>query len=111
MKNHKLAKSIASVGWSSFFQKLEYKLKKKGGFIIRVERFFPSSQLCSHCGEKNPGTKNLSVRKWTCPKCGTEHDRDENAKQNLLAEGFRILRESGYKITGMEMIPYVAPAA
>lgn len=99
MKNHHLAKSVASVGWYGFFEKLSYKLEQKGGFVLKVDRFFASSQTCSKCGYKNPETKDLSVRSWTCPSCGTVHDRDENAKQNLLLEGIRLLTEQGICIT------------
>lgn len=90
-KNHKLAGSIADAGWYSFKSKLAYKVKDHGGVLVSVETFFPSSQTCSCCGYQNKGTKDLSVRKWTCPECGTEHDRDVNAGKNILARGKEIL--------------------
>lgn len=99
MKNHCLAKAIASVGWYGFFGKLSYKLKRKGGQVISVGRFFPSSQQCSHCGYKNAEVKDLKVREWDCPVCGAHHDRDVNAKENLLHEGIKILEGLGYTIT------------
>ncbi|MCU0537747.1 MAG: transposase [Hydrococcus sp. Prado102] len=55
----------------------QYKLEKVGGKLIEIDRFFPSSQICSHCGH-NGGKKPLNIREWTCPNCGIHHDRDEN---------------------------------
>ena len=89
VKNHKLAKHISDVSWSKFKTYLEYKAKWYGSEIIYVDRFFPSSQLCSNCGH-NDGKKLLDVRQWRCPKCGAAHDRDINAARNILAEGTRI---------------------
>lgn len=69
-----------------------YKLRDRGGQLIKVGRFFPSSQLCSHCGFKNPLVKNLSIRHWDCPNCGTTGiDRDINAAKNIKKEGIRLL--------------------
>ena len=89
LQNHKLARSIADVSWSKLIQKLEYKAKWYGKEVIKIDRWYPSSQLCSACGE-NTGKKDLSIRAWTCPSCHTTHDRDINAAKNILAEGLRI---------------------
>jgi putative transposase len=83
-KNHKLAKSISDASWSKFRTFLEYKASWKGRNLIVAPRFYASSQLCFVCGHKNALVKDLSVREWQCPNCGTLHDRDYNASQNLL---------------------------
>lgn len=92
VKNHKLAKSITDVSWGEFTRQLEYKTAWYGKQLVKIDRFFPSSQTCSVCGAINKGTKDLSVRKWTC-ECGATHDRDINAATNILNEGLRILNQ------------------
>lgn len=84
MKNHKLAKSIGDAGWYEFVRQLEYKAKQKGRTIIKADRFYPSSQICSACGHRD-GKKPLHIREWNCPNCDKHLDRDINASKNLLA--------------------------
>ncbi|MCX4647959.1 MULTISPECIES: RNA-guided endonuclease TnpB family protein [unclassified Streptomyces] len=88
VKNRKLARAISDAAWSDFRSMLEYKAAWYGREVIAVDRFFPSSKLCSHCGTLQ-GTMPLNVRTWTCD-CGTTHDRDVNAARNLLAAGLAV---------------------
>ncbi len=88
----RLAKSVHDAGWSSFVAMLEYKARRHGRTLVRIGRFFPSSQRCStpDCGATH-GPTPLSVREWTCRACGAVHDRDVNAARNILAEGQRLV--------------------
>jgi len=83
VKNHCLAKAISDVSWSEFFRQLEYKCEWYGKTLTRVDRFFPSTQLCSGCGVKSATKIKLGVSEWRCGSCGSIHDRDENAAINL----------------------------
>ena len=89
VKNHHLAKSISDVSWYELTRQLEYKSKWNGREYVKIDTFYASSQLCFSCGYQNTDTKDLSVREWICPNCGTKHDRDINAAKNILAEGLR----------------------
>lgn len=115
IKNRKLAKSISNASWGAFVQVLEQKCQTYGKVLVKVDRFFASTQLCSHCGEKNgpEGYKGLRVRKWTCSRCGTHHNRDVNAAINVCDEGYRVLidevrnnsREEP-RVMALEMLEY-----
>lgn len=83
-------RKISDLGFADFIKKLEYKARKTGTTIVKVDRFFPSSQVCSTCGTQYKEMKNLNIRKWICPDCGTHHDRDHNAARNILNEGERM---------------------
>ena len=93
--NHKLARSISDASWSRFVSMLIYKANWYGNVIVKVPTNYPSSQLCSKCGYKNSITKDLKVRTWTCPKCGSVHDRDCNAAKNILSKGIEMLTKDG----------------
>ena len=83
MKNHRLAKSFADVSLHTFKQMLEYKAERLGKNILYIGQFEPSSQLCHACGYLNRDIKDLSIREWICPSCGTKHNRDLNASINI----------------------------
>ena len=100
MKNRHLAKSIASVGWSQFLTMVQYKMERAGKYFRKINRWYPSSQTCGYCGYKNTDVKDLSVRKWICPKCGAWHDRDVNAQQNIYKIGAKMLQDEGIQIIG-----------
>lgn len=93
LQNGNLSKHIADASWRKFITYLEYKAKLYSRKLIKINPFYPSSKLCSVCGYKNENLK-LSDRRWVCPNCGTEHDRDYNATLNLLREGLKLLKGS-----------------
>ena len=101
MKNRHLSKSIASVGWSQFLIMIQYKMERAGKYFRKISRWYPSSQTCGCCGYKNTDVKDLGVRKWIYPKCGTWHDRDINAQQNIYKIGAKILQDEGIQIVGL----------
>jgi putative transposase len=87
-RNHCLAGSIADTGWGEFIRQLEYKQTWRGGELVKIDRFFPSSKTCSNCSYI-VGSLPLSIRQWTCPKCSAKHDRDVNAAKMILKQGLR----------------------
>ena len=101
MKSRHLSKSIASVGWSQFLTMVQYKMERAGKYFRKISRWYPSSQTCGCCGYKNTDVKDLGVRKWICPKCGTWHDRDINAQQNIYKIGTKMLQDEGIQIVGL----------
>ncbi len=100
VRNHKLAKSISDAGWGTFTNFLAYKLERKGAKLVEIDRWFPSSKLCSNCFYQI-GEMPLDVREWTCPHCNTHHDRDANAAQNIRAEGIRIIKAEGSAVSAV----------
>jgi len=89
VKNHKLANAISDASWSEMVRQLKYKSEWYGRELVKIDRWFPSSKRCSHCGhivEKMP----LEIRQWECPECSAEHDRDINASVNILAAGLAV---------------------
>lgn len=87
-------KATMDNGYGMFLVFLDYKLQERGGKLVKVDKYYPSSQLCSCCGFQNAELKNLFIREWICPNCGTYHDRDRNAALNIKTEGLRLLGAS-----------------
>lgn len=88
-RKHRYAQSVADASFAELRRQLKYKAAWYGKKIAVIDRFYPSSQLCSSCGAQWDGVKDLTVRSWICPACGTHHDRDLNAAKNILKEGLR----------------------
>ncbi|MFJ7969080.1 RNA-guided endonuclease InsQ/TnpB family protein [Streptomyces sp. NPDC096324] len=107
----RLAKSVHDAGWAQFVSMLEHKAARYGRVFTRVDRFFPSSQLCSACGFKD-GPKPLAVREWTCIGCGTVHDRDVNAARNVRTEGSKVAagQTETQNACGAQVRPVSVPA-
>ena len=95
MNDSKIARNISDASWSRLVSMLIYKANWYGRKVVKVPSTYPSSQLCSICGYKNSITKSLNIRKWTCPECGTIHDRDINAARNILSKGIELLTKDG----------------
>ena len=97
MKNHHLAQAISDCSWGMFINMLEYKCDN----LVKIDKWYASSQTCSACGYVNTATKNLAIRKWTCPECGTIHNRDLNAAKNIEREGLSLC---GHKVSGCAVL-------
>ena len=87
VKDRRLSKAVSDANFGEIRRQLEYKCAWHQKKLIVVDRWFPSSQTCFKCGSRNRTVKNLGIRYWKCPHCGTEHDRDVNAAANILFEG------------------------
>ena len=96
-KNHHLAQSISDCGWSMFLNMLGYKCDN----LVKIDKWFASSQTCFECGHKEEKVKNLKIREWTCPNCGAHHNRDLNAARNIEREGLSLC---GLKVIGCDML-------
>ena len=92
MKGSRNAKNYQDIAWSTFVSKLKQKSQFKNCQVVKVNRFFASSQICSNCGFKNPDVRKFHLQNWKCPHCGNEHQRDENAAVNIKTEAIRVLR-------------------
>ena len=112
LKNRKLSRAISDAGWSGFVTKLEYKLERAGGRLVKIDTFFPSSKSCSTCSHKME-TMPLSVRTWQCPECGSFHDRDINAACNIRNQAILKLKAAGCTVSahgGLRQTTSVAAA-
>ncbi len=93
VRNRSLAEAISDCGWGTFRSMVEYKAARTGRHVITIDRWYPSSKTCSACGHLL-AKLSLSTRHWSCPSCGTRHDRDINAAKNILAAGLAVARSS-----------------
>ena len=94
IRNHSLARGISDAGWASFRSMLEYKAERAGRQVVAVDRWYPSSKTCSTCGHLL-ASLSLGTRHWTCPGCGTRHDRDLNAAKNIDKAAGLVVSASG----------------
>ena len=102
--NRRLSKSISDTSWSTLLEFLTYKAEWNNKYVVKIGRFFPSSQMCSYCGYINNEVKKLNVREWDCPRCGNHHDRDVNASINILGEGLRNISAGTVDYTNGEEV-------
>lgn len=102
VKNRRLAKAISDCGWGEFRRQLEYKAERVGRTLVVIDRWYPSSKTCSHCGHLL-AELSLSTRHWACPGCRTRHDRDINAAKNILAAGRAVARGDPGDVCGADV--------
>ena len=102
-QDSRLSRLIVDASWSKFVSMLEYKGEWYGRDIIKVPTYYPSSQLCSSCGYQNKEIKDLSIREWVCPKCGSTHSRDHNASINILNKGLDILKARTLPVSSLTL--------
>ena len=93
-QNHSIAKFLTNIPLAEIKRVLEYKCKWQNKKLFTIDRYYPSSQICSGCGYQNKKLKDLSIREWECPKCGRVHDRDLNASVNIMFEGLKMYMRS-----------------
>jgi putative transposase len=107
-----LAKSLKDAGWGQFTAMLAYKADLYGRTVTRLDRWYPSSQLCSACGAKTgpKGQAGLKVRAWTCSVCAASHDRDVNAARNILAAGRAVTACGGHVRPGLALAVAAIPS-
>lgn len=105
MKKGNLAKSVSDAGWSEFVRQLSYKCDWYGKSLVKIDRFYPSTQICSGCGHKD-GKKTLDIREWICSNCNTQHDRDFNAATNILVKGYSDLTGLSVNESSAELVDY-----
>lgn len=106
VRNHRLARAISDCGWYEFRRQLTYKCQRYGRRLVVIDRWYPSSKVCSACGHQL-ARLSLSTRHWMCPSCGTRHDRDINAAKNVLAAGLAVAA-CGAGVTHLETPPGAA---
>jgi putative transposase len=108
VRNHSLARAISDCGWGTFRQMTEYKAARAGRHVIVTDRWYPSSKTCPACGHLL-AELSLKTRHWTCPSCGTRHDRDVNAAKNILAAGLAVGTGNGAHACGADVRPQGTP--
>ncbi len=102
VRNRAVARAISDCGWGTFRRMLEYKAARCGRRVVVIDRWFPSSKMCSACGHVL-AELGLKVRMWQCPSCGTRHDRDVNAAKNILAAGLAVAGDNPSHACGADV--------